>query len=133
MYKALIVEDNFVFRQMLKEVLCTQFPTMAVAEEPDGSELFPKIDAFHPNIILMDIRLPGESGLELTKKIKMNYPETIVIILTSYDLPEYRQAAIQNKADYFITKDSPTTDFLALVESICPGQTGDSNREKELS
>jgi DNA-binding NarL/FixJ family response regulator len=133
MCKALIVEDNFIFRQMLKEVLCAQFPTMAVAEEPDGSELFAKIDAFHPNIILMDIRLPGESGLELTKKIKMNHPETVVVILTSYDLPEYRQAAIQNKADYFITKDSPTSDFLALVESIFPIQKGDPNREKELS
>ena len=48
----------------------------------------------------------------------MNYPEIIVVILTSYDLPEYRQAAEQSKADHFMTKDSPTQGFLALVESI---------------
>ena len=68
----------------------------------------------------MDIRLPGENGLELTKKIKMSYPDIIIVILTSYDLPEYRQAARESKADYFVTKDSPTQDFLTLVESILP-------------
>jgi DNA-binding NarL/FixJ family response regulator len=81
----------------------------------------------------MDISLPGESGLELTKKIKTNYPDIIVVILTSYDLPEYREAATQSKADYFMAKDSRTNDFLALVESICPCQKEDLNRQKELS
>ena len=52
----------------------------------------------------------------------MNYPDIIVVILTSHDLPEYRQAAIQNEADYFIRKNSPTQDFLALVEFICFGR-----------
>ena len=120
MYKTLIVEDNFTFRQMLKEVLCSRFPAMEIAEEPDGSEILSRIDSFHPRIVFMDIRLPGENGLELTKKIKMSYPDIIVVILTSYDLPEYRQAARECKADYFVTKDSPTQDFLTLVESIFP-------------
>ncbi len=133
MCRVLIVENNSAFRQMLKEVLLNRFPTIVVAEEPDGTELFPKIDAFHPNIVFMDIRLPGESGIELTKKIKMNYPDIIVVILTSYDLPEYRQAATESKADYFVTKDSPTQDFLALVESIYSSQKGNPNRQKEPS
>ena len=76
----------------------------------------------------MDIRLPGENGLELIKKIKMNYPDVTVVILTSYNLPEYRQAALQNKADYFVTKDSPTQNFLALVESFCTNQKHDGNK-----
>jgi DNA-binding NarL/FixJ family response regulator len=121
MCKALIVEDSTIFRELIKELLRARFPAMAVAEEPDGSNLFPKIDAFHPNIVFMDIRLPGENGLELTQKIKSNYPDIIVVILTSYDLPEYRQAAAQSKADYFVTKDSLASDILTLVESICPG------------
>ena len=65
---------------------------MEIAEEPDGSGLLNKIDSFHPKIVFMDIRLPGENGLELTKKIKKNYPDIIIVILTSYDLPEYRQS-----------------------------------------
>ncbi len=122
MGKILIVEDNTVFRQMLKEILCARFPMIKIREEPDGHQLLPAIEAFHPNIVFMDIRLPGENGLELAQKIKKNYPDIVVVILTSYDLPEYRQAATQSKADHFVTKDSPTQDFLALVESILPPQ-----------
>jgi two-component system response regulator DegU len=120
MYKTLIVEDNVTFRKMIKEMLHSRFPMMKIEEEPDGNELFSKMDALHPDIVFMDIRLPGENGLELTKKIKMIYPDVTVVILTGYDLPEYRQAALQSKADHFISKDSQTSDFLALVESICP-------------
>ena len=124
MHKALIVEDNSPFRAMLKEILFSRFPMMSIEEEPDGSELLPRIDVFHPDIVFMDIRLPGENGLKLTKKIKTNYPDIIVVLLTNYDLPEYRQAAIQSKADYFIPKDSATQDFLALVESILAKKLG---------
>jgi len=120
MCKTLIVEDNATFREMIKEILHSHFPAMKIEEEPDGSELFNKMDVFHPDIVFMDIRLPGENGLELTKKIKANYPGITVIILSGYDLPEYRQAALQSKADHFVSKDSKTSDFVALVESICP-------------
>ena len=116
--KILIVEDNSTFRQMLKEILYTRFPALEIAEEPDGSELFAKLDAFQPDIVFIDIRLPGESGLELAKKVKTNHPEIVVVMLTSYDLPEYRQAARLSEADHFVPKDIPTQEFLALVESI---------------
>ena len=125
MYKTLIVEDNTTFRQVLKEILNSKFPTMNIVEEPDGNQLLSTLDAFRPQIVFMDIRLPGESGLELAKKVKTNYPDVVVVILTSYDLPEYRQAALQSKADHFVTKDSPTQDFLALVESILLAQKQD--------
>ena len=118
---------------MLKEILYSKFPTMTIAEEPDGNQLFLTMDAFHPQIVLMDIRLPGESGLELAKKIKKNYPDTVVVMLTSYDLPEYRQAARQSNADHFVTKDSPTQDFLALAESILLAQERNPNDPKGRS
>jgi two-component system, NarL family, response regulator DegU len=70
MCKTLIVEDNATFRQTLKEILGSWFPTMEIEEEPDGRDLFNKIDSFHPKIVFMDIRLPGENELELTKKDK---------------------------------------------------------------
>ena len=57
----------------------------------------------HPKIVSMDIRLRGENGLELAKK---NYHDIIIVILTNYDLPEYRQAARESMADYFVPKGS---------------------------
>jgi DNA-binding NarL/FixJ family response regulator len=71
----------------------------------------------------MDIKLPGENGLELTAKIKAIYPNITVIILTSYDTPEYREAAIQAKANHFLSKGSSTREgILTLVKSILNGK-----------
>ena len=64
----------------------------------------------------MDIRLPGENGLELTKKVKTRYPNIVVIILTGYDLPEYREFSLQH-ADYFFSKDSSTTENIFKLVS----------------
>jgi len=121
MCKTLIVEDNVTFRQMLKEILWPRFPTMEIEEEPNGGDLFNKIDSFHPKIVFMDIRLPGENGLELTKKIKKNYPDIIIVILTSYDLPEYRQAARESMADYFVPKGSSIQDYRRNTRKTGPG------------
>jgi len=69
-----------------------------------------------------DIRLPGTNGLQLTQKVKADFPDITVAILTDYDLPEYRQAAVQYGADRFYVKNSLKWDELeALVQSISPG------------
>ena len=52
MCNTLIVEDKVTFRQMLKEIPCSRFPTMEIEEEPDGRDLFNKIDSFHPKIVI---------------------------------------------------------------------------------
>jgi CheY-like chemotaxis protein len=118
--KVLTVEDSTLFRQLLKERMHDRFPSIEIYEAVDGEEAFQKIEISRPDLIFMDIRLPGENGLELTQKIKARYPNMIVIILTSYDLPEYREFSHQY-ADYFFSKDSSTTEnIFTLVESILP-------------
>lgn len=104
--KTLIVEDNASFREILKDKLQTLFPSMIVYEAADGIEALQKVDALRPELVFMDIRLPGEGGIQLTQKIKAKYPNTKVIILTSYDSLEYRGAAIQSGGDCYIPKDS---------------------------
>jgi CheY-like chemotaxis protein len=119
-FKVLIVEDSTLFRQLLKETLHERFPSIEIHEAVDGEEAFKIIETSRPDLIFMDIRLPGESGIDLTKNIKARYPNIIVIILTGYDLPEYREVACQH-ADYFFSKDSSSTEnIFALVQSILP-------------
>lgn len=133
MFKTMLVEDNPSFRQLLKNHLQDQFPSMKIIEAADGIEALQKIDSHPPNLIFMDIQLPGENGLELTRKIKADHPEIIIIILTSHDLPEYREAATRNKADYFLSKGSKTSEILKLVKSIMLGKgfnADGSNNEK---
>jgi DNA-binding NarL/FixJ family response regulator len=115
----LIVEDNFTFRTALREILKTQFPNMAIEEAADGDEALKKIHRCPPALVFMDIKLPGENGLEITRRIKTEYPDMIVMILTSYDLPEYRDAAIRYGANHFIIKGSSTfEEIYSLIERI---------------
>jgi len=120
--KVLIVEDSRLFRDLFKETFHDRFPSVEIYEAVDGEEGLQKIEASRPNLIFMDIRLPGENGLEVTKKVKARYPSIIVIILTGYDLPEYREAS-RRYADYFFSKDSSTAEnIFTLVESILPNR-----------
>jgi len=119
MAKILIVEDSTFFSRLLKETLLSQYPKMDISESPSAEEALKKVNGFTPDLIFVDIRLPGESGLEFTRKIKRTYPSIPVIILTSYDLPEYREAAKKYQADHFLSKGTTTKqDILAMVKSI---------------
>jgi DNA-binding NarL/FixJ family response regulator len=119
MFRTMLIEDNPSFRQIVKDNLQDQFPSMEIIEAADGVEAFQKIDSHPPDLIFMDIRLPGENGLELTRKIKADHPDIIVIILTSHESPEYRKAAIRYQADYFFSKGAIAHDeIFTLVKSI---------------
>lgn len=122
MFKALIVEDNSVFRQTLLDILKARFPFATCEGAEEGQEALKKVEALLPDLIFMDIKLPGENGLRLTRRIKKQHPETVVVILTALDWPEYREAAYQSGANYFIGKESATgNEILSLVESILSG------------
>jgi two-component system response regulator YesN len=135
-FRTLLVEDNVSFRQTLFDILSAQFPFIEIAEAAEGKEALQKIGSSLPNLIFMDIKLPGENGLQLTQKIKAKHPEVVIIILTSYDLPEYREAAFQYGANYFVVKGLSTNEeILALVRSILKdsGFTPDGSKEKNPS
>ena len=104
--RLLLVEDNKLFRQTLRESLQVSFPEIAIDEAANGVEALKRVNVFAPDLILMDMRLPGESGLALTQKIKAISPDIIIFILTNYDSQECREAASRYGADRYIPKDS---------------------------
>jgi YesN/AraC family two-component response regulator len=114
MQKILIVDDNSFFRKILKESIHSQFKSLIISEAKDGEEALHTIPTFLPDLIFMDIRLPDGNGLELTRFIKGLFPNIKVVILTSYDLPEYQEAAFHYKADHCAKKDS----FIELMNLI---------------
>jgi len=121
--RILIVEDNPFFLQFLKETLHSRFPPIDILEAANGEEALQKIRTLPPDAIFMDLRLPGANGIELTRKIKTQYPDIVVVILTNYDLPEYREAAYQSGADHFLLKES----FLKMINSISADRSMDEN------
>lgn len=117
-FKTLIVEDNPLFRQTVLEALRNEFPAMVVDQAADGRTALEKIERSIPDLIFMDIKLPGENGLHLTEHIKKRHPDVFVIILTSYDWPEYREAAFNFGADYFVVKGSSHREIVEVVSAI---------------
>ena len=123
-FRTLIVDDSASFRELLCGILSSRFPSIDIEEAKNGTEALEKIESLRPDLIFMDIRLPGENGLELTKKINAKYPHLIIVILTSYDLPEYREAALQNGANHFMAKGSATgEEIVQLVRSLQSGKS----------
>ena len=119
MFKILIVDPNDPFRLSLKKVLVSRFPFADIQEAADGDAGLQKVEAFHPDLIFLEIHLPAQTGLDLADRIKDDHPDTIIVILTSYDLPEYKIAADKIGVEHMVPKDDWTgEDMIALVQSI---------------
>jgi DNA-binding NarL/FixJ family response regulator len=98
---------------------------MILEEATNGYEVLAKVASFQPEIIFLDIRLPGENGLSLTPQIKKILPAIKIIILTAHDLPEYREAAYQKGADYFLAKGTTSnSEIINLIENIISSAPG---------
>jgi len=114
----LIVEDNPLLRNTLKSMLTTRFPSIMVEEASNAEEALSEFEKINPCLIFMDIRLPDKNGLEITRTIKETNPEIEIIILTSHDIPEYREAAFRSGASHFLAKGNvKIDDITSLVAS----------------
>lgn len=119
MLNALVVEDSQRFRQSLCGLLREAVPDACIAEAGDGSHLLATIEALHPQIVFMDIRLPGANGFQLTKRIKTAHAEVCVVMMTNHCQQEYRDAAYQAGADHFFCKDELNVPCIkALLKDI---------------
>jgi two-component system response regulator YesN len=121
MSKILIVEDSPSFRKILGEFLVAKSSSILIAEAESGKDALEKVNSFCPDLILMDIRLEDESGLDLARTIKSHSPKVKVVILTSYDFPEYQEAAGRYGVDGFCIKGSVKfEELLTMVNSLLP-------------
>ncbi|MCF8127349.1 MAG: response regulator transcription factor [Deltaproteobacteria bacterium] len=121
MTNTLIVEDNASFREILKNILISSFPFMTIREAADALEALVEIEAQTPELIFMDIRLPGENGIQLTRKIQSSHPATIIVVISNCDTIEYQKAALEAGAKAFVSKTSSTpTDIIETVSRIFP-------------
>ena len=118
MFYTLLVEDSTEFRELLMDILLSNFQYIQVEEASDGEIAMQKIYTHSPDMIFMDVKLPGRNGIDLTKYIKVRFNNIVIVVLSNYDIPEYRQAAFRNGADCFIAKESISCmeDVLARVE-----------------
>jgi len=123
MTKILHVEDDPIYRKVLKNALLKQFVDLEVYDAEDEDSALDVISANVPNLIIMDIDLKKDTnGLELTRKIKHIRPEIEIIILSQYDIPEYRHVAEQNGASHFFPKSTSLISIFDYVRSVVKKQ-----------
>ena len=117
--KVLIADDHRDFRRVIRAFLDKLPNVSVVGEACDGGEAIEKVRELIPDVVLMDIAMPNMNGLEATRIIKQQWPETRVLIATSHDEPMYRKEAFEARADGFILKGSlkPTLEATFGVSS----------------
>lgn len=120
MKQVLIVDDSEQIRERLAALLSESSQIRLVGQVGDGHEALEAIERLRPDSVILDIRLPGSSGIEVLKLIKARYPQIQVIMLTNYDHAMYRQQCRQSGADHFFNK---TREFEKIVASIMEGAT----------
>ena len=102
--KVLIVDDNAKFKKSVKNLLSNEQDIEVIGEAREGEEAILKTKELKPDIVLMDVRMPKMGGIEATRRISQIMPETKIIILTIYDIDEYRDAATNSGAVAFVLK-----------------------------
>lgn len=127
MFRVLITDDHAGCRQALRELLREQFPRIEVSEVSHCQQALQQLDSL--DLLFLDISLPQENGLLLAAKIKSEHPDLLISILSIHDAPEYRQAALQHGADYFVSKGSPAEQILGVLQTaIADGQAHSPKR-----
>jgi two-component system response regulator DevR len=120
--KIIIVDDHEIVRLGLKSLL-DQYPQYeVVSEAKNANEAVAQVESFHPDIVLMDIRLPGKSGIDACEEIKQNFPDVKVIMLTSYAEDEMLFSAIKAGASGYILKQIDSDGLVKSIEAVARGE-----------
>jgi DNA-binding NarL/FixJ family response regulator len=120
--RVLVVDDQLMVRAGLRMLLAYEPDIEVVAEAGNGREAVAQAARFHPNLVLMDIRMPVLDGLEATRRILAADDSTRVLILTTFDLDENVFEALGAGASGFVLKDDPPEQLIAAVRTIAGGE-----------
>lgn len=121
MIRVVLVDDQELLRLGFRMILDAEPDLEVVGEAGDGAAGVEVVAQTDPDIVLMDVRMPGLDGIEATAQISRGRSNTRVIILTTFDLDEYVYAGLRAGASGFLLKDAPPADLLAAIRTVAVG------------
>ncbi len=121
MIRVLLVDDQTLVRDGFRMILDAQDDIEVVGEAPDGVEAVVEARELRPDVVLMDIRMPGRDGLQATRDVVRELSDTRVLILTTFDLNEYVYEAMRAGASGFLLKDVPRAQLIDGVRTVAAG------------
>ena len=121
MIRVLLVDDQSLLRMGFRMILEAEPDIEVVGEAADGASGVTMTAALHPDVVLMDVRMPVMDGIAATASITAAGPASKVIILTTFDLDEYVFAGLKAGASGFLLKDAPPADLLTAIRTVAGG------------
>jgi DNA-binding NarL/FixJ family response regulator len=120
--RVMLVDDHPAFRKGMAALITSEPGLEVVAQTGDGSEALELYRAKKPDVVLMDLRLPGMGGVEAILAIRKEFPEARVIVLTTFDTDEDIYRAMQSGAKSFLLKDTPEDELAATIRAVHAGE-----------
>ena len=117
-----LADDHTIVRQGLRLLLEAEPDFSVVGEASDGLEVADLIDRLRPDVLVLDLMMPGVSGLEVTRIVCQQFPETSVVILSMHADESYVLAALKNGAAAYVLKDAGAEDLLQAVREVVQGR-----------
>ncbi len=119
--RVLLVDDQELLRYGFRLLLQAEPGVAVVGEASDGGQAVAAVEELRPDVVLMDVRMPGVDGIEATGRIMVSRPGTRVLVLTTYDLDEYAFGALGAGAAGFLLKDTRPADLVAAIRAVHSG------------
>jgi DNA-binding NarL/FixJ family response regulator len=120
--RVLLVDDQSLLRMGFRMILEAETDMTVVGEAADGAAGISMSAALQPDVVLMDVRMPGVDGIKATAAIAAAGGQSKVLILTTYDLDQYVYAGLRAGASGFLLKDAPPADLLAAIRTVAGGE-----------
>jgi DNA-binding NarL/FixJ family response regulator len=117
----LLVDDQALIRMGMRLVLEATDDLSVVGEAGDGTVALAQVAALDPDVVLMDVRMPGMNGIDATARITAEHPRTRVLILTTFDLDEYAFESLRAGASGFLIKDAPPAELVQAIRTVASG------------
>ncbi|MFG3252786.1 DNA-binding response regulator [Streptomyces sp. NPDC048172] len=122
MIRLLLAEDQAMVREALAALLGLEPDLEVVAQVGRGDEVAAAVEAYAPDVALLDIEMPGASGLDVGAALRESHPALKVVILTTFGRPGYLRRAMESGADAFLVKDAPAAELAAAVRRVLGGE-----------
>ena len=119
--RVMLADDHTLFRQGIRTLISAENDIDVIGEAANGADAVQKSTDLRPDVVLMDIGMPGLSSFEATRQIRKNRPDTRVLFLTMYDDEDYLVQGMEVGASGYVLKDSPAPQLVGAIRDVCRG------------